>query len=45
MASLIPNPDITVFVGWRRGVGLRDLSSASDKMFMVAPKSANSLNI
>ena len=45
MASLTPNPDITVFVGRRRGVGLRDLKSTSDKVFMVAPESANTLNI
>ena len=39
VASLMPNPDITVFVGRRRGVGLKDLKSASDKMLMVAPES------
>ena len=45
VASLTPNPDITAFVGRRRGVGLKDLKSASDKMFMVVPESVNTLNI
>ena len=44
MASLTRNPDITVFVGRRRGLGLKDLKSASDKMFMVVPESANTFD-
>ena len=45
VASLTPNPDIIVFMGRGRGVDPKDLKSASDKIFMVAPESANTLNI
>ena len=45
MAFLTLNPDITVFVGRRAGVDLKDLKFDSDKTLMVAPESANRLNI